>query len=406
MDAGVIDRVFLDVVYSSYTSSLLDSDEIVRRVWNGMPKFISPSAGPSMAAEVSLTAEASLNDETSITAWLNLLTSVIFAQLKASNSKLPKLRSDSEWTSEKANVPIRGITELKPDAILHIVTTGEPISDPDWTNILAFCEVTRSRKRDNIEDHLTCHAQFAFAHQPFRRFVPALAIIYKHFVLYIFDRFGVLYTEDYPFTPANKPLFLRIIYSLMFVPLDYLSIDLSTTYPTNGYSFGGPITVRVDESEYVIDNVGCNVFQSNCLQGRATSCWVVHEPGSDHKLLLKDSWCDKNRKPHEQAVYGVLKKAIKEHRAEKKPVPVAIPTIEKASIIFVDSMHRRFDDTEHVRKLHTMFEIPQETTIRQHIRLILQNVGYPLTDFEFRLELIEAIRDIVSSTRATLSIVT
>ncbi|PCH43360.1 hypothetical protein WOLCODRAFT_153413 [Wolfiporia cocos MD-104 SS10] len=52
-----------------------------------------------------------------------------------------------------------------------------------------------------------------------------------------------------------------------------------------------------------------------------------------------------------------------------------------------------------------MFEIPQETTIRQHIRLILQNVGYPLTDFEFRLELIEAIRDIVSSTRATLSIV-
>ncbi|PCH37069.1 hypothetical protein WOLCODRAFT_52880, partial [Wolfiporia cocos MD-104 SS10] len=32
---------------------------------------------------------------------------------------------------------------------------------------------------------------------------------------------------------------------------------------------------------------------------------------------------------------------------------------------------------------------------RQHIRLILQNVGYPLTDFESRLELIEAISDIV-----------
>ncbi|PCH37068.1 hypothetical protein WOLCODRAFT_20899 [Wolfiporia cocos MD-104 SS10] len=89
--------------------------------------------------------------------------------------------------------------------------------------------------------------------------------------------------------PQNKPLFLRIIYSLMFALLDYLGIDLSITYPTNGYSFGRPITVRVDESEYVIDDAGCNVFQSNCLQGRATSCWVVHEPGSDRKLLLKDS---------------------------------------------------------------------------------------------------------------------
>ncbi|PCH42034.1 hypothetical protein WOLCODRAFT_152081 [Wolfiporia cocos MD-104 SS10] len=112
-------------------------------------------------------------NEEQLCTWFNGMGQAIYNHLSESPGGFPAPKRKWSWGNYFSD--IEGRARLQPDLILQYATSPTPAKE--WGSVQMVCQVTGTVGfPPELDDHLLCCAFKIFDSQPFRRFIPTLAI--------------------------------------------------------------------------------------------------------------------------------------------------------------------------------------------------------------------------------------
>ena len=281
------------------------------------------------------------------------------------------------WSSETSRKPVKDtLMPWKPDVILRDKLIG-PQLEFLWNQVISFIELTSSSYgcSDNagaIRNTIIRKAYTIFASQPNQRFVFALFIVDQKFRAHMFDHSGVIHSRGYDIHRHPRVL-LCMLSMLAFGNIDQVGYD--PTFICQYRSVSNLRKIQVASLRYDIVR---RLFFNFLIHGRGTSGWHVRRKKKDY--VIKDCWTHASRVNRERDILEKIK--------DLKGVPhlIAAWTVEIG-----DSVDRT--DVRRPAPLHTL-----SSDVRIHLRMLMQPVGTPLSEFGSIRELLSVLIDILDST--------
>ena len=234
------------------------------------------------------------------------------------------------------------IETIKPDFVIADVpaspsslVTAPYTAAVRWRQCPAFIEVkpkmkdspTKAKNRRDKQANATLvqgadYARLILASHPFNFFTYGIFISGNEFCVGLFDRCGIVLSQDYKLTDTldtGLQLFIRIIARLFWEMSPYdLGQDPSVRMLDNATSYGDEyprykVAMGPGYSNLSWETVGHPLWVSQTLLGRGTSVWRVMGPSSTVSCssILKTAWRSSGR-TSELEIYDAIKKLLEE----------------------------------------------------------------------------------------------
>ena len=300
--------------------------------------------------------------EASMAAWLNGI-----ADELANYTKVPVVR---KWDACMKNTVVLGSNiQRKPDLVVVPKDFSTDLCDndnrPHWKSFHAYTEVTSQSIQWRLNETTWQKSFVMFDAQPTRRFIPNLTFNDKNAILFVCDRAGVVHSKPLPLSKSKKEL-LRLIAGFAFAQEYVLGYDETMK------GSGDAITaITINGEEFTVIK---RVFRSSTMRGRATQCWHVRS-ADGKEYIIKDSWIDTRRQLNEIDILREISDVVN------------VPTLVTGWDVCLPNGKK---DTTGIRwlKTHTGEE-------RVHRRLLIEEVGEPLSTFRSKKELVGAFIDVI-----------
>lgn len=290
---------------------------------------------------------------------------------------MKKSENDLVFSYQFRNIgpPTGYITQRKPD--LFVIPRSEIESkDLRWTDfrgVVSLKIASQSQKDERVQ--LSEYARLCFAEQYDRQYFIAFGLRHTKLTFYVFDRSGVLQSQEYDV--HEKPLvFLRVAINILFLENAQLGYD-----PAFSVSVNGRKCLSMQNKCYIIMR---KIFTDRSICGRGTVCLKVRRRKGEVKVrVIKDSWVDRSRPVKEFQMLLLLKKL----KIKNVPELIAHEIVR----IRDESGQMVKDSTERFRGSNPGVDI------RDHHRLVMYPYGQSLKSFSSLPELLSAIRDVLQS---------
>jgi hypothetical protein len=345
--------------------------------------------------------------EPSMLKWITSLVEYCSACLK---NQTPTQVHSRAWAC-----PRQYLKGIKGRPKLDCAIVSQPFT---WSNHIEHILVplklkkNKSQARDADID-LAKYVYEIFEAQPTRSSVVGLTLCGTFMRLWQFDRSGAIGSEllDIKETKENLFKFLNLI--LLFLTSNKRVLGFDSTF-TESYgqnctdtpqSLKVQINAKSNPQDLVIDRPNSPLFRASGICGRGTTCWRAHLLGDvNQEFVIKDSWQPLDRKAEGDMLCEVTEKNV--------PHMVRYHHHED-----VEVANQRVDIESHVRaginfNSGTAFQTtnaplnrqqPNGFTNRVHRRLILKDVGQPISTVNSPVHLLEAFEGCIKGHQALLN---
>lgn len=220
-----------------------------------------------------------------------------------------------------------------------------------------------------------------FLHQPNRLFSRSLMITEKHARLVHFDRSGVYVTPLFGIH-KDRELLIRLILGLASPDETVLGLDTSVQWvidEATGRKVSGTVTVEEynDETEtstahtYDLNMEEAPVVRPG-IRGRGTTGWHATDPVTKESVLIKDAWRTDKRASE----------------VEHLRTAIGIPGVVQM-LAYQDFCAQTRDYRPPGHKSKGFYN-------RIKLRVVMKKYGTSIWHFKTRLELLHALRDVLS----------
>jgi len=218
-----------------------------------------------------------------------------------------------------------------------------------------------------------------FIYQPSRRFVYGFSVSRETFQLFFFDRTGAVQSSRVDIHQGAKVL-VGVVRLLSDPDLSILGFDPDIFWEKNeryvkvNYRAQEGLKVKKFKIEHVL-------YRTSDVYGRGTVCWIVCDPKSGYRVVMKDSWRDKNSREE----VGILTDFSGKHLE-----------IGRRKVVFVDESFVKYPlSTASIRADQGVIDIGPNNRFFSRIAMeLLPSIRH----FQSSLHLLQGFRDAVQGT--------
>ena len=252
-----------------------------------------------------------------------------------------------------------------------------------WQCIKSFMEVTSSSSSTRIRLSIIEKSALLFETQPSRRFVVTVSFLGPatdpSFVVALVDQSGIVYTNHLSLLDGyGCIIFARLLFVLSYGPIEFIRLDPTMELSTRI----GVITQILVGNDHRFQPIH-PVYASTRVIGRGTHAWVVKDVNTGHFHILKDSWPLQDC-PSEMHWLEVIAQHP-QYDNFKDNLPQLICGEDCQVDGHVDTTARN----------RTSIRREMKPSSRIHCRLVMKQIGDPLTSFRSKREFISVMLDVV-----------
>ncbi|KAA1129239.1 hypothetical protein PGTUg99_017979 [Puccinia graminis f. sp. tritici] len=312
----------------------------------------------------------------------------------------PQIRNSRTWKSQPT-IPLKGLEAIRKldGAIMSVNLENENrIEDVMIPLELKMNKSDASKAAMSLAKYV-CHL---FKAQPTRIFVIGFALCGTWMQLWQFDRSGAIGSEFFDIKANKKNLkkFFTLISWSLTCDKRLLGFD-----PTFIVDESPVIRIQTQAGEFVIDEPENPIFRASGICGRGTTCWKAHLAGDERqKFLIKDSWQPDHRREEGLMLRDVTQKNV--HHVARyyhhEDVHVSGQRVDIESHVR-GGTNFQSGQTIQINEMPDDAQVLNQFINRVHRRLVLKDVGKPISEANSPVELLEALEGCIKGHQALLN---